>query len=211
MVPTKLRLFRSEFGDRQFKLLDIGAGNHSASLVKHYLPNCLYHGVDISKDYNNDESDFALMEDFWEMDLTKLNFDAIPDNTFDAILMAHIIEHLENGDEVLKGLSRKLKKGGVIYLEYPGERSLHLPSKKETLNFYDDDTHVRVYSVPELSNVLIEQGFEIKKSGTRKDWRYIALMPLKIPYHMLKSGYVPGSVYWDWYGFAEFIFAKKLK
>jgi 2-polyprenyl-3-methyl-5-hydroxy-6-metoxy-1,4-benzoquinol methylase len=209
LVPTKLLRFRRKFGNRSFKLLDIGAGNHSASLVKHYLPNASYFGVDIRKDYNNDASDFELMDGFWEKDLTKLQFDDIPDGAFDAILMAHIIEHLENGDEVIQALLPKLKREGLIYIEYPGKRSMGLPSKKGTLNFHDDDTHVRLYSILELKKVLEGNGCEVLESGTRKDWRYIALMPFKIPFHLLKSGYVPGSVYWDYYGFAEFIFAKR--
>lgn len=211
MIPTKLLPLKKAFGNREFKLLDIGAGNHSASLVKHYLPNCRYFGVDIDKAYNNDESDFALMKEFWEKDLTKLDFADIPDASFDAILMAHIIEHLENGDEVLKALLNKLKKGGVIYIEFPGRKSTDLPSKKGTLNFYDDDTHCRLYTHEEIAAILEENDFKVISAGTRKDWRYIALMPIKIPYHILKSGYVPGSVFWDWYGFAEFVFGQKLK
>jgi ubiquinone/menaquinone biosynthesis C-methylase UbiE len=209
MTPTKLLRLKRSFGNKPFKLLDVGAGNHSASLVKHYLPNASYYGIDISKDYNNDESDFELMDGFWEKDLTKLQFDDIPNESFNAILMAHIIEHLENGDEVIAALLPKLKKGGLIYIEYPGETSMSLPSKKGTLNFHDDDTHVRLYSVPELKNLLEQHNCEVIESGTRKDWRYIALMPLKIPFHLLKSGYVPGSVYWDFFGFAEFVFAKR--
>lgn len=209
MTPTKLLPLKRRFGNQSFKLLDIGAGNHSASLVKHYLPHCQYFGVDIDKDYNNDEQDFALMEQFWEKDLTQLDFDDIPNASFDAILMAHIIEHLENGDEVLKALAPKLKNGGVIYIEFPGRKSPHLPSKKGTLNFYDDDTHCRLYTHEEIESILKKSGFKILKSGTRKDWRYIALMPFKIPFHLIKNGFVPGSVYWDWYGFAEFVFAEK--
>ena len=33
----------------------------------------------------------------------------IPDNFFDAILVVHVIEHLYNGDEVLKGLLSEIK------------------------------------------------------------------------------------------------------
>src|SRR5262245_5874730 len=141
----KFLFLKKSFGNLSFKLLDIGAGNHSASKTKWLFPNCQYHGVDLTKDYNNDEKDFAAMDGFYEMDLTKLQFNAIPDSFFDAVSMVHVIEHLFNGDLVIKGLIPKLKPGGVIYIEYPGPKSKTLPSMHGSLNFHDDPTHVSLY------------------------------------------------------------------
>lgn len=208
-IPTKFVRLKKHFGNQAFTMLDVGSGNKSASDFKTYFPNGTYHGVDMVKDYNYTEEDFGKMEAFYEMDLTKLDFDAIPDNHFDAILMAHIIEHLHNGDEVLKGLAKKLKPGGVIYIEYPGQKSTTLPSRKGTLNFYDDDTHVRIYSYQEVSDVLKGVGFEIKSCGMRKSYRNILMMPIKFIHNRIKYGYVMASVYWDWYGFAEYVWAQK--
>ena len=211
LLPFKLTRFKRRFGDAPFTLLDVGAGNHSAQLVKKHLPQCRYFGLDIERDYNNDEEDFRLMEGFYELDLTKLEFDAIPDDFFDAIMIAHVIEHLENGDEVLQALIPKLKVGGVIYVEYPGARSLTLPSMQETLNFHDDPTHVRVYSVPEVSDVLQEAGATVLDGGTRRDWRVIAMMPLTVPYNLIRRGYFRGSLFWDLMGFAEFVYAERVR
>src|SRR5690349_14930869 len=115
------------------------------------------------------------MKQFYEMDLTQLKFDAIPDNFFDVIMMSHIIEHLHNGDKVIEGVLQKLKKGGLIYIEYPGQKSTTLPSMKRTLNFYDDPTHVRIYSVPEVKGILENNGMQVLRSGTRRYWPYILL------------------------------------
>ena len=144
LLPSKLVGFEKNIGNAAFTLLDVGAGNHSATKIKKHFPQCRYFGIDIVKDYNNSEEDFNLMEGFWEKDLTKLDFDDIPDHFFDAILMTHIIEHLQNGDKVINALLPKLKKGGYIYIEYPSANSVNFPSKKGTLNFYDDPTHVRI-------------------------------------------------------------------
>ena len=84
------------------------------------------------------------MTSFYEMDLTLLKFDALPDSFFDAIWMVHVIEHLRNGDEVLKNLIPKLKPGGHLYIEYPGIKSTKLPSMHGSLNFKDVCTHVRL-------------------------------------------------------------------
>src|ERR1035437_6719970 len=135
--PFKIQLAQKYLLNNEPAILDVGAGSHSASITKKWLPKCHYTGIDISKNYDNDESDFKLMDEFIEMDLTKLDFEKIPENNYDMIVMSHVIEHLQNGDKVIAGLLSKLKKGGVIYLEFPSERSVNFPSKRETLNFYD--------------------------------------------------------------------------
>ena len=211
LLPFKLTHIKPRVGLAPFTLLDVGAGNHSAQLVKKHFPACRYFGLDISKDYNNDAADFALMEGFYELDLTSLQFDAIPDDFFDVIMITHVIEHLENGDAVLAALMPKLKVGGVIYVEYPGKRSLTLPSMRETLNFHDDPTHVRLYSVDEVSEVLQGAGARVIKAGTRRDWRIIAMMPLTVPYNLIRKGYLRGSLFWDFFGFAEYVFAERVR
>lgn len=207
LTPKYLRI-NNAFGQKPFALLDIGAGNHSCSKYKRAFPNCEYHGVDLDKNYNNDENDFRQMEAFYEMDLTKLEFTAIPDNYFDFIMMAHIIEHLQNGDKVIEGLIPKLKSGGYIYIEYPGIQSTKLPSMNGTLNFYDDDTHVRVYSIPEIRKVLGDQ-FEILSSGTRRNLAFLLAMPFKIILNLIQLKKPSGNMFWDLLGFAELVFAKK--
>lgn len=208
-IPPKFRFIHSLFKNKSFNLLDVGAGSHSATKTKTVFPNCNYYGIDITKYYENDDNDFNAMSGFYEMDLTKLQFENIPNNFFDVIMMSHIIEHLHNGDKVIEGLISKLKNGGLIYIEYPAERSTRLPHMKRTLNFYDDPTHVRIYSVKEVEEILKPNGFEILKSGTRRYLPYILLLPITLITETIKYGFVPGGVFWDVLGFAEFVFAKK--
>lgn len=194
---------------KNWNILDIGAGSHSASITKEWIPSCHYTGVDLPGSYENDAKDFKAMDEFIEMDLTELNFDKIPNDRFDLLIMSHVIEHLKNGDEVVKGLVPKLRSGGLMYIEFPSERSVDFPSKPETLNFYDDPTHCRIYTVKELEGALKEKGMLIKSSGIRRQWINILLMPFKIIYQKLTKGFVRGGVYWDYYGFAEYICAVK--
>ncbi len=210
LAPPKMSFLAHEFHGRRFALLDIGAGNHSAQYIKRFFPNCDYYGVDLSRDYNNDETDFALMKGFYEMDLTRLEFGKIPDGHFDAILMAHVIEHLHNGDRVIEGLIPKLRKGGVLYIEYPGLKSTRLPGMRESLNFFDDGSHVRLYTIPELINTLLRSGVRTTGIGTRRNWGTIVLMPILIPYRLLSRGYLVGGDFWDLLGFAEFVAGRKL-
>ena len=211
IVNFKFNHIRKSFGHSSFTLLDVGAGNHSASRITSLFPHCKYYGLDIDKKYNNNEADFACMSGFYETDLTKLDYNHIPDTFFDGIWMSHVIEHLYNGDEVVTRLLPKLKPGGYFYIEYPGKKSLRLPSMKGTLNFKDDPTHVRVYSVAELHKVF-EKGYcRVLASGTRRNWFYIISIPARALLSLFKNGHVEGNVLWDVMGFAEYLWVIKDK
>ena len=206
--PHKFAFFPKQFKTQPFNLLDVGSGSNSPTKTKQFYPTCNYYGIDRGN-YRNSDADFKAMTQYYEMDLTELKFDIIPDNHFDVIVMSHVIEHLTNGDKVIEGLLPKLKKGGYIYIEFPGKKSLTLPSMRDTLNFYDDDTHVRVFSHQEVSGILEKNHFKVLKAGTRRHWPIILLFPFALVHQTVKYGYVPGGVFWDIMGFAEFVFAKK--
>lgn len=190
-------------------ILDVGAGSHSGSITKRWYPDAVYHGIDRTKEYQNEASDIEAMDRFIEMDVTKLDFTNIQDGHYDLIILSHIIEHLLNGDEVMKGLLRKLKQGGLIYVEFPSTASTTLPSMKGTLNFYDDETHCRIFTRNEIETLFRKNGMEIVCSRVRRDWMRILLIPLYMINAKIKYGYIAGSVFWDLFGFAEVVIAKK--
>jgi len=200
---------QSAFGNKPFSLLDVGAGNHSATRITNLFPACTYYGLDLDRHYNYDDEDFRRMRDFYEIDLTTLDYSSIPDAHFDAIWMVHVIEHLHNGDLVLKNLLTKLKPGGYLYIEYPGKKSTRLPSMHGTLNFYDDPTHVRLYSVSELRKLFTENHCRIVRAGTRRNWYYIAATPLRAALKIIRREKMEANIFWDLLGFAEFLFVQK--
>ena len=206
---TKFIFIKRSFGSKRFRLLDIGAGNHSASKTKSVFPQCEYHGVDMERDYNNNDEDFKLMKAFYEMDLTRLDFSSIPDNYFDGIWLVHVIEHLYNGDKVIEGLLPKLRPNGYMYVEYPGIKSTKLPSMQGSLNFNDDSTHVRVYSVDELTQLYQSNNCTVLKSGTRHNPWFIMAMPFRIIVALLKGKKLQGNMFWDLLGFAEYVWIQK--
>jgi SAM-dependent methyltransferase len=208
-MPYRFREIRRRFGTRPFRWLDVGAGNHSASLAKRWFPRCHYAGIDRERGYNNDAADFAAMDEFFELDLTRLEFAAIPDAGYDVLLLAHVIEHLANGDAVLRALVPKLKPGGFVYVEFPGPQSLSLPSRRGTLNFHDDATHVRVFDHREVADLLRSCGLRVLRAGTRRDPLGVLLLPLHAWKARRTYGYVPGGVFWDLYGFADRVLAER--
>jgi SAM-dependent methyltransferase len=206
---SKFIYLEKAFGNKAFKLLDVGVGNHSASKTVSLFPACEYYGVDLNKDYNNSDEDFRVMKCFYEMDLTKLDFHLIPDQHFDGIWIVHVIEHLHNGDKVIENLIGKLKPGGFMYIEYPGIKSTKLPSMYGTLNFKDDLSHVRVYSVKELTELFEKNDCKVLKGGTRRNLYFILVSPFRILGHWIRGKKLIGNIFWDILGFAEFIYVRK--
>ncbi len=209
-VNIKFNHINKVCGNNSFNLLDVGAGNQSASKTMSLFPKCNYYGLDLDMNTNYIEEDFKKMKHFYQIDLTKLDYSEIPDYFFDYINMAHVVEHLYNGDKVIPLLIRKLKSGGHFYIEYPGAKSLQLPSMHGSLNFKDDPTHVRVYSISELREIFEYNKCTIISSGVRRNWYYIIAMPYRIIVSLYKLGKLTGNIFWDLLGFAEYLFVRKV-
>ena len=209
--PVKFDLLDKWLSKDSIKILDVGCGNYSASRTKKYYQNCIYYGLDRDKNYNNDVADFKAMENFYEVDLScnSNKLEALPNNFFDCIILSHVIEHLINGQDIILHLLSKLKKGGVIYIEFPSQRSLYLPSMKGTLNFYDDLTHKKTYQIKEIENLLINKNFSIIESGTRRSKKRIFFLPIYLLGSLINLGYISGHIFWDILGFANYVIAQK--
>ena len=198
------------------KVLDVGCGNHSPSKFKSHFPKALYYGLDQSKDYNLDQTDLGCMEKFFEINLAEAkNLDILPNNFFDGIILSHIIEHLPEGEAVVEKLILKLRKDGVIYMEFPHPRTIHFPSAKGKfrggcLNFYDDPSHVRMYLRGDLEKLLTKNGCRIIKSGRRCSWKRIFFFPVYLFGMMIRYQRIDGGAFWDIMGFADFIVAQKV-
>ena len=91
-------------------LLDYGAGTGLAAAVIHAVfPDITPHVCDIEEN--------SLM--FWnmrELDGTILKSNKLPfeDNSFDVVMTSHVLEHMENQDEIIKELFRVCKKRIII-------------------------------------------------------------------------------------------------
>lgn len=194
------------------KVLDIGCGNHSASIMKRYYVDCKYYGLDKDKNYKNDSEDFEAMEDFYKIDLNQNleSFNVVPNDFFDCIILSHTIEHLYNGEAVLLGLFPKLKKGGIIYIETPSTLSTHLPNLGVGLNFYSDPTHIKVYPLDDIKSFLKRNGFSIIKSGKRRSIKRILFLPFYIIGSIIRFKYVSAGVFYDITGFANYVVARKV-
>ena len=162
--PPRLRPVRRAFGDRPIRILDIGCGNHSPTITKRWFPRAEYHGADIQS-FNLDARDQANMDRFFPLTTDGGGYEKIPDNDYDFIICNHVIEHIKEQEAALKNICAKLKPGGLIWVAFPSLRSLELPSAVGTLNFCDDDTHVRLCDVREVSNWLMDNNVRVLSGG----------------------------------------------
>jgi SAM-dependent methyltransferase len=206
--PFHLTRFSARDAASPLNYLDVGCGNHMPRATKRRFPLWNYYGLDRA-DYNIDARDKAAMTGHYALDLESGSLDAVPAAFFDVVVMSHVIEHLPNGLEVLAALTEKLRPGGRIYVEFPSVRSLALPPMKGTLNFSDDPTHVRVYGVREISNLLMSRGFRILRAGRRRHWMRILLLPLIVTAKFALGGRPEAGDFWDVAGFADYVFARK--
>jgi hypothetical protein len=59
--------------------------------------------------------------------------------------------------------------------------------------------------------VLLDCGFKIKKAGTRRVKINIILTPLLVVGSLIKYKYVSSGIFWDLFGFADFVYAVKIR
>lgn len=210
LFNTRELLLWKEFERKPFRLLDVGIGNDSPLKIKEVFPSCEYHGIDKDVHYNLSAESLKRVTEYYELDLTRCEFDRIPDAAFDALVFSHVIEHLPNAEEVVRRLLAKVRMGGVVYVEWPSFRSLWLPSMRGTLNFFDDPTHVRLFSRADVSAMLRAGGCVVEHLGVRRNPIRIAFFPIILLKNRLKRGYFEASDFWEIFGFADYAFARKI-
>jgi SAM-dependent methyltransferase len=204
----KFHILKNIIGNKKLNVLDVGCGNHSPSETIRNFNNITYHGLDLEINPNYFESDKLAIKKMFIANLDDLNLSEIENDFYDVIIMCHVIEHLHNGEKVISLLNSKLKKNGYFYIECPSPKSVNFPSMKGTLNFYDDDTHVKIYSIDTIINVLKNETVVIS-SGVVRSFFNLILIPYKILKSKISRGYIRAYILWDLYGFANYVLFQK--
>ncbi len=206
LMPSKRVSFLKKLNSNA-TILDVGCGNNSPFKTKEVLSNCIYTGIDIH-DYNQNSKELA--DEYIVAD--KINFHQSINNLnrkFDAVISAHNLEHCINRKETLLAMLNSVKPGGFIYLAFPCEESIHFPSRKGTLNYFDDKTHTE--HPPELGWIIEQLNtskFTVTKLVIRHQPKIVYLIGFLLePISALVGKILPGT--WEFYGFETIIWAKK--
>ena len=194
-------------------VIDIGSGNGKLqNMVRKYRKDVSFYSID-KQDYSANYANKI----FAVVDVEK---EVIPigDSTADAVFCSHVIEHMQNLENVLKEMKRVLKPGGMMYIETPSQRSLFLPSfsfmsnTESPLNFYDDATHKRPYTKQSLCRIGTYIGFTKYKIGFARNSLTLILAPVVLLYALITlDKRLFGSTVGNILGLSLYIWAEDLK
>jgi ubiquinone/menaquinone biosynthesis C-methylase UbiE len=150
------------------KLLDIGCGSGTLSNLSYYnkLRNeYTIFGIDFIKKNIQSISKKFPEGNFSVGDAERIKYRK---DTFDFILMRHVLEHVYELDNVLKQVNRILKKNGrlLIAVPHPFMESIQ---KNNIIGYYQSGHHhERVFTEKELTKILKKHKFKIVKISSKK-------------------------------------------
>jgi SAM-dependent methyltransferase len=191
------------------QILDLGIANASVEYVHALRPDIAYVGLDIA-----DEADRKTVENGARIVFTPPeDFDSaiLSLGEFDAVVSAHNIEHCNHPEQVISAACKVLRRGGLLYMAFPSEASVHFPSRKRTLNFYDDPTHQWLPKWREILKQLENEGMSVTFASPR--YRPLAGFLIGLFFEPFVAPFkkkAPWTATWFLYGFEGIIWAKKL-
>jgi SAM-dependent methyltransferase len=137
--------------------------------------------------------------------------------SFDAIFAANFIEHIEGPVDFIRWAAGRLAPGGRVFLEWPRETSLSLPTTAELQavgidvmagNYFDDATHRgELPAAAEVEAALIAAGLQIETTGiVQTPWLQGHLMAIG----KLTDDRVHRTMaYWSFTGWTQYIVARR--
>ena len=99
--------------------------------------------------------------------------------SFGAVIIKHVVEHLDKPERCIEELGRILAPGGVLILATPNLESLLKPLKGDKWIGYQDPTHIALKTPGEWLELLKKVGFNIEKVFADGFWDvpYIPWVP----------------------------------
>lgn len=215
LLPYRYKFIRKRLGHLAApRCLDIGCGNNSPMIMRHWFPQLRYDGIDIGP---VDELGAARehIDHYFQKNLDHDRLEDVPEQHYDAVVFSHVIEHLHYGLQALEEIATKVAPGGYIFVETPSLRTLALPHAKGFLHFHDDATHCKLYDVKDIANVLLAADFEIVRGGTRRDpVGVLVIGPLGLLFNIfyyLKTRRIYGLPLWDLLGVSSYVLARRVR
>jgi SAM-dependent methyltransferase len=190
-------------------ILDLPCGRGFYLNMFRYVSNCRLIGADLDWDViRKAQANVGHLDD---MTIQRVNIYHMPypDNTFDAVIMSEVLEHIDHDTQALKEAYRVLKPGGVLAVTVPHANYPFWwdPINKtlETLfNWHIRSgifagiwaNHVRLYTPAQLRDAAQSAGFEIEdeRAFTHHSFPFIHNLVYGIGMPLLESGALPGAM-----------------
>jgi len=175
------------------KVLDIGCAK-GILLPSLLQKRCEVFGIDVLAPISVDEGFSA----YHQLDLVKKQRIPYQDESFDVIILADFIEHVINLDPILSELKRLLKSDGIIIVS-TGNIALWLYRMLLLFGNFPygrrgilDETHVHLYTLSTLFQLMHRAGFRILKSKATP-----------IPFELVLNNRFGRSLTYLYYGLAR--------
>lgn len=153
-------------------VLDLGAGDGALGLYKAWpeveRPDLHLHALSLTRGPHFHLYDSVELRDFETAD------DLFGGRQFDAIICCHFIEHMHDIGQTMAFIGRVLAPHGRIYIEWPHPVAMDMPPRSlvqhqgwdlSTLNFHDDQTHVRIWDIGDVAARLRSLGMGVETIG----------------------------------------------
>lgn len=160
------------------QLLDIGTG------TGYFANHMKKAGWDVTGT-EFDEGARAFAKDNFGLEIMEpVALDSFDSNSFDAITMWHVLEHIHDLNGYVANISKYLKKEGTLTIAVPNHTSTDAKSFKSFWAAYDVPRHLWHFSPETIKKLMAKHGLELVK---------IRRMPLDAVYVSLLSQRYTGS------------------
>lgn len=190
-------------------ILDIPCGRGFYLNMFRYVSGCRLVGAEL--DWDVIQKAQANVGHLPNLTLNNVNIYAMPypDNTFDAVILSEILEHLDRDVDGLKEVYRVLKPGGVVAITVPNadypfwwdpiNRTLeHLIKRPIRTGTFAGiwANHVRLYTRDQLRESVEAGGFivEVERAFTHHSFPFIHNLVYGIGKPLLESGALPKNM-----------------
>lgn len=150
--------------DLHTKILEVGCG--AGGFRENISISCEYWGVELSPEASviaKSKMNQVITGKFQDV------YDLLPDNYFDCVICADVIEHMDDTDWFLQAIKNKMAKNGVLVGSIPNVRyidNLYRVLFKKDWYYLSvgilDNTHLRFFTQKSLNRTLIKNNYEIQ-------------------------------------------------
>jgi SAM-dependent methyltransferase len=156
LILSEVRRFMRH-ADTGGKLIELGAGN---GRFLERLRRCGWSGSIEGLEFEPAVATATTARTGFEVRAGDLNAEILPEQSYDAIVMRHVIEHLRRPAAILEMVLRALRPGGVLFIGTPDSRALCALAFGRHWWGYEVPRHLVVFSSPALSATVERAGLE---------------------------------------------------
>jgi len=158
LLPFYFKLSHLPYYVENGKLLDIGCGVGDRMLIFKEL-GWNVEGLEIDQKVAKVASDNTKCKIY----VSTLEEANLPKDNFDVVYLNHVFEHLKDPHQALRKINNILKHNGQLIIAVPNENSLAFKLFKQHWSSLDVPRHMFIYNKVNLSTLLHQYGFNIKK------------------------------------------------